>query len=210
MKLVVISPESSPANEIAVLGALFAAGLERYHVRKPAWSRARLEAWLRAVPVEWRPRLVLHSHHDLARALGVGGVHWRDEVGRVLPHPPAQPAEDRPAWLSASCHDLPALRGALGRCDSVFLGPIFPSLSKRGYGPRGAWAPAELAALLAGRSAAERRTSVLALGGVTIDRIPQVRALGFDGAAVLGAVWQAPDPVAAFSALQDSLCCHAA
>jgi thiamine monophosphate synthase len=29
-----------------------------------------------------------------------------------------------------------------------------------------------------------------------------VRALGFDGAAVLGAVWQAADPVAAFLLLQ--------
>jgi thiamine-phosphate pyrophosphorylase len=43
---------------------------------------------------------------------------------------------------------------------------------------------------------------VFALGGVAVGKLARVRALGFDGAAVLGAVWQAADPVAAFEALQ--------
>jgi thiamine-phosphate pyrophosphorylase len=51
---------------------------------------------------------------------------------------------------------------------------------------------------------------VLALGGITTDRVPAVRARGFDGIAVIGAVWQAPDPLRAFAELQESLCCHAA
>jgi thiamine monophosphate synthase len=37
---------------------------------------------------------------------------------------------------------------------------------------------------------------------MTVENMAQVRALGFDGAAVLGAVWQAADPQTAFQALQ--------
>ena len=54
MKIVVISPETDEPREHAVLVELFAAGLERYHVRKPGWSYEKLSAWLNAVPSEWR------------------------------------------------------------------------------------------------------------------------------------------------------------
>src|SRR5947209_3397705 len=94
MKLVVISPEHNDPREIAVLAALLAAGLERYHVRKPHWSAAQLETWLRMLPSEWRSRLVLHSHHELVATLGLGGRHWRDDgIGRVIPNPPPQPLD---------------------------------------------------------------------------------------------------------------------
>lgn len=217
MKLVVISPEGEDPRETAVLGGLFAAGLERYDVRKPHWSAEKLEAWLRALPAEWRRHLVLHSHHELVEQLGLGGRHWRDDgsEGRGVP---AEPLKDtaRPQSLpypditSRSCHDLPTLRAALGRYDSVFFGPIFSSISKAGYGPSGDFSPKEISLVLAQRSPPERRTAVLALGGVTARNLPQIRALGFDGGAVLGAVWQAADPVAAFGELQKTLHSHAA
>jgi thiamine-phosphate pyrophosphorylase len=199
MKLVVISPESDHPSEHRVLGGLFAAGLERYHVRKPAWSCAQLEAWLHAAPTTWHPRLVLHSHHELVSEFGLGGIHQRDTEQLSA----ASPA------LSRSCHDLPTLRQAIGGYDSVFFGPIFPSISKPGYGPRNDKAATTIAAFLAARGETERRTSVIALGGITPERVPAVRALGFDGVAVIGAVWQAVDPLRAFAELQESLCCHA-
>jgi thiamine-phosphate pyrophosphorylase len=220
MKLVVISPEHDDPREIAVLGALFAAGLERYHVRKPHWPAAQLETWLRALPAEWRSRLVLHSHHELVEKFNLGGRHWRDEKGgatclpaealpvlprlgevgaKAGPHAALSALRStRSTFISRSCHDLATLRAALGHYDSVFFGPVFPSISKPGHGPSNNFSSTELSLLLNSRTANERRTTVLALGGVTAERLPQVRALGFDGIAVLGAVWQADDPVAAF------------
>jgi thiamine-phosphate pyrophosphorylase len=243
MKLVVISPEQDDPREIAVLGVLFAAGLERCHVRKPHWPAAQLETWLRAMPEDWRTRFVLHSNHELVAMLGLGGYHWRDEKGGAACLPaealPALPRlgevgakagpqdalsalrSKRSTFTSRSCHDLATLRAALGSYDSVFFGPVFPSISKAGYATEltvqvervvptrlmnnedlnasGRRAPLdEISSLLNSRTANERRTTVLALGGVTAARLPQIRALGFDGVAVLGAVWQAADPVAAF------------
>lgn len=205
MKLVVISPEEDHPREREVLAGLLAAGLERYHLRKPAWTRARMEAWLREQPVEARSKIVLHQHHDLSAELGLGGIHWRDNDEASAPR-------ERIANLitSRSCHDLATLRRALGHFDSVFIGPIFPSVSKAGYGPDSDELNSAVRRLLAERDEREHHTRVLALGGITPARVPEVRAMGFDGLAVIGAVWNAADPLHAFAELQDSLCCHAA
>ena len=204
MKLVVISPVHDDRREIAVLGGLFAAGLERYHVRKPHASATKLAAWLGAIPAEWRARIVLHQHHELVDQFGLGGRHWRDDAAA----PPSPLRAGKVA--SRSCHDFPTLRAALGHYDSVFFGPAFPSVSKPGHGPREGISFDEISALLAARTADERRTRVLALGGITAKNAPRALALGFDGVAVLGAIWQATVPARAFAKLQDSLACHAA
>jgi thiamine-phosphate pyrophosphorylase len=198
MQLVVISPEGDDPREHAVLGELFATGLERYHVRKPRASATELETWIQRVPVLWRPRLVLHQHHELVSEFGLGGRHWKDE-------PNAPSSRMGRGLISRSCHDLPRLRTALGTYDSVFFGPVFASLSKPGYGPTNAQIGEDLSTILHTRTAAERRTAVLAIGGISVDTAPRALALGFDGVAVLGAVWQAADPVGAFRELQCAL-----
>ena len=71
---------------------------------------------------------------------------------------------------------------------------VFDSISKQGYAA--AFADrAELASCLA-----TSRYPVLALGGVTPARLAEVAELGFAGAALLGGVWGAPDPVEAWLA----------
>ena len=204
MKLIVITSETLDPHEPAVLAALFAAGLERCHVRKPSASRGALAAWLEAVPGEYRSRLVLHQHHDLVTELSLGGRHWRDTS-----EAPLIPPMDG-TLTSRSCHELATLRAAFGSYASVFFSPIFSSISKSGHGPAGAWTQEELSGLLRRHTMAERRTQVFALGGVTAENTAQCRALGFDGVAVLGAVWSAADPRRAFAQIQLSLSRHAA
>jgi thiamine-phosphate pyrophosphorylase len=212
MVIVVISPEADDPRERSVLGALFDAGLERYHLRKPDWSAARAEAWLRALPAGWRDRIVLHGPHPLAPALGLGGVHWKDGAEGLGATAGVGPAGAAGAWRSTSRHELAGLRGAVGRFDSVFYGPVFPSISKRGYGRAQREDEAELGEFLrtrrigsfttdadqSGMTHPQRRTQVLAIGGITADRLERCAELGFDGAAVLGAVWSAADPAAAW------------
>jgi thiamine-phosphate pyrophosphorylase len=201
VKLIVVSPETVDPRECTVLAGLFAAGLERYHIRKPAVPAGVLEDWLQTLPADWRPRLVLHTQHPLVDKLQLGGRHYRE--GDALPHP--RP----PGFASRSCHDLGALRSACGRFDAVFLSPVFPSLSKPGHAPDARLNPADIAATLAARTTEERITEVIALGGITSVTATQARDLGFDGVAVLGAIWQATDPVRAFGELQDTLFSHA-
>lgn len=195
MKLVVVSPPDERADEQEVVAALVAAGLAHYHLRKPTWPAPRMASWLSSLPPHVRRRIVLHAHHVLAHELGAGGIHFRDD-GQA----PASPREQTGSigLTSRSCHDLAALSASLGHYDAIFVGPVFASLSKPGYGPMSPQLRNTLRALLAERTIQQRVTAVLALGGVTRDRLADCRALGFDGAAVLGAVWEAPNPVAAF------------
>lgn len=197
MKLVLISPERDEPCEIEILRELFSAGLERYHVRKPHASAADLENWVQSVPVEWRSRLILHQHHALVPEMGLGGQHWRGVSTHAL--------TNGGRLTSRSCHEIVALRNALGTFDSVFFGPLFFSISKPGYGPSGRFSEDKLRRVLARRTAIERKTSVLALGGVTSGNVGSCREIGFDGVAVLGAVWEAADPIGAFRQIQ-SVC----
>jgi thiamine-phosphate pyrophosphorylase len=204
MKLILISPETDHPREHAVVAELFAAGLERFHVRKPHATITHLAAYLERIPVESRSRIVLHHHHELVAALGLGGRHWRDDrgAGTAPVGATSGAGEARETLTSRSCHDLATLRSCMGNFDSVFFGPVFPSISKPGYGPATSQIGEALGAILRLRSAEERRTEVIALGGITADTAPRALALGFDGVAVVGAVWQASDPVAAFRALR--------
>ncbi len=195
MKLIVISPEAEDAREPTVVAQLFAAGLNHYHLRKPAWGRSALATFLRAVPAEFHPRFVLHSHHELAAYFRVGGLHFCDADG-----PPS------PLLRSRAAHDLRTLRIAANAYDRILFSPVFASISKPGYEPDPRIAPDELKAILAG----SRRSEVIALGGVDRSRLPICHDIGFDGVAVLGAIWQSADPLQAFNELQQALLAHAA
>ncbi|CAM2810960.1 thiamine phosphate synthase [Rariglobus hedericola] len=192
MKLIVISPENEDSREQSVLAQLFAAGLTSYHLRKPTWSRDQLAAWLRSLPAEFHSRIVLHSHHELAAEFAVGGVH---NAPTATPFAPLR---------SHAVHSLVELGGLLDARARLVFSPVFPSFSKPGYGP--AFDRDELRTLLA----LPRRAEVIALGGIDATRIQACREFGFDGVAILGAVWQAADPVRAFAELQNALHAHAA
>jgi len=185
MRIIVISPESEDPREAEAMEGFFAAGLERYHVRKPLWTARELESWLRKLPVGWRPRIILHQHHPLVATLGLGGRH---EKGDSL----------RAEGASRSCHDLTSLRRHMRAFEQVLFGPVFQSLTKPGYGPSANFPWQELKAILAERDAREA-VRILAIGGVTAGGLERCGELGFDGAAVLGAVWNEPDPVQALA-----------
>ena len=185
-----------------MLKALFAAGLERYHLRKPGWDREKIQRWLAAAPATWRASIVLHGHPDLAADFGLLGAHWRDPEAPLSP--PAGPEASR------ACHSPQALRLSLGRYRSVLYGPAFASISKPGHAPSAETGLAEVTQILSARSAQERSTAVYAVGGVSLETLPLCLRMGFDGAAVLGAVWQAEDPLDAFRHLTEATLHHAA
>lgn len=68
-------------------------------------------------------------------------------------------------------------------CDYVFLSPIFDSISKQGY--KAAFTPEQIEAA---QGIIDQQ--VVALGGMSLERVPLVRGMGFGGAAFLGDVWQ--------------------
>ena len=202
MRLALISPAEDLPDERRILKALFSAGLDRYHLRKPSWDREKTRRWLAAAPATWRKGIVVHGHPDLAAEFGLGGTHWKDREA------PASPP--RFEGSSRACHSPETLRLSLGRYASVLYGPVFPSISKPGHGPTDQTGLGEVAALLLNRPEASRGTLVYAVGGLSLETLPECQRMGFDGAALLGAVWQAADPLAAFRLLSEATLHHAA
>ena len=106
--------------------------------------------------------------------------------------------------ISASLYSLAEVSRHRRRYDYVFLSPIFDSTSKADY--RSSFKLPEVQqALTAWQRRRGYRPQVVALGGITPATVGLARQAGFSGAAVLGGIWQQPDPVAAFRALQTEM-----
>ncbi|AHJ99565.1 thiamine phosphate synthase [Hymenobacter swuensis] len=187
-RLVLLTPPAAHPQELSVIGRwLEGAPDTRLHLRRPGWSRSETAAWLRQLPVPWLPRIVLHAYPELVAEFGLGGCHLTATARAAGPRPVLPPG----TMLSTALHTLEEVRAEAAGYDYVLLSPVFDSISKAGY--EAAFRLEDVAELLPQFPLAR----VLALGGITAERLPAVRAAGFAGAAVLGAVWEAPDPAAA-------------
>ena len=156
--------DSARGLELAELAEL--AGLER------------LERLIQALPARVYGRLVLHDGHQLAIKYGLRGVHLNSR------HP--QPPEGFKGAVSISCHSLKELAECRKQPYAYMsLSPIFDSISKRGY--RSAFSADDIAAARSQGLIDER---VMALGGITFDRISEVTKMGFGGAMILGDAWK--------------------
>jgi thiamine-phosphate pyrophosphorylase len=97
--------------------------------------------------------------------------------------------------VGRSCHSHQELsRASAEGCQWATLSPVYPSVSKPGYGP------ALGSAALAGAP-----LPTWALGGVDAENAAGCLESGAAGVAVLGAVMRSPDPAAAFAKIRDRL-----
>ena len=189
MDILAVSPESEYAGETLLLPRLFEAGLARYHLRKPSWSLARCAEWLRAVPESLLPKISIHQHHALADTFGVG-LHLKDTQKAALPVPECK-VTGAPL-RSRALHSLHRLEASLDGFAYALLSPVFPSISKSGYGPP--WSETELRRAL-GALTGPRSAKLYALGGITAANAVSAIDLGFDGIVLHGSLWQAVDPL---------------
>ncbi|HSQ42182.1 MAG TPA: thiamine phosphate synthase, partial [Fibrobacteraceae bacterium] len=145
---------------------------------------------LLALDRQYLDRIVVHGHAELAFSHGLAGWH-----GPVPPDSPKLAGR-----VSFSSHSFNELNNC-APCPSAFIGPVFDSHSKIGY-----HAAMDVQSWRHGvkgwKSAPNRQVEQLyALGGVDVERLPSVVDMGFDGAAVLGAVWNTFDPLTAWDDL---------
>jgi len=132
--------------------------------------------------------LFVNDRFDLALLSGADGVH----LGQDDLPPESLPAAARARlWVGLSTHSLGQLEASRTRpIDYVAFGPVFGTGSKdTGYPPRGL----ELLAEAAKRAA----HPLVAIGGISAENAPLVRAAGAAAAAVISAVADAPDPAEA-------------
>jgi thiamine-phosphate pyrophosphorylase len=186
--------EPDPARRAAAALAGIPPRRVAVHLREKDLCGAALLGLARALVGACHARgqlLLVNDRIDVALAAGADGVH--------LPSAGVAPADARrllgpAAIVGVSCHSAEDVRRARdGGASYATFGPIYDTPSKRAYG-----APVGLAAL---REAARLGLPLVALGGVTPERVAEVRAAGASGVAVIRAWLAGGDPAAAVRAL---------
>lgn len=197
MKIIVISNATNIENEIQIITKLFEAGLETFHLRKHRMSSKSIRSFIQQIPLQYHNRIVLHSHHKLARKYNLKGIHitkthkkrrfktWLTTRLVQLRHPHI--------IITTSYSNIGSMLDQQKEYnyDYAFLSPIFDSLTSK-Y--QGGFTEHSIKSALS-----KAKEKIIARGGTSIDTIEKVKELGFDGMALYSSIWQKKDPVQEFN-----------
>jgi thiamine-phosphate pyrophosphorylase len=192
MKIIVISPAINFKNEHEIVVKLFENGLTTYHVRKPLYSLATLKKYIEKMPEQFHNRLVIHSHHTIARKFNLLGVHYSDKD--------FQPnfknwwrekrlaSKEKVLIKTTSYQKLSALYEKKEMSfDYVFLMPVFDPITgnyQSGYYEDGL------------KNAIQKsKEKIIVLGGVGINKIEKITELGFYGMGLSSCLWEKENPI---------------
>lgn len=136
--------------------------------------------------------MIVNDDPALAAAVGAAGVHLGEDDAAIAA---ARALLGPAAIVGSSCYDDDARGGAAAAAGASYLafGALFPSSTKPN-------ARRATPALL--RAAARHGLPLVAIGGITPDNARIAIDAGADLVAVVGGVFDAPDPAGAARALQ--------
>jgi len=183
MELIVISSERAIEGEAGIINDLFRSGMCRFHLRKPGSSIEQVSKLIDHIDPAFYQRIALHQYHELAATYNIARLHFTEQSRTRTFAKTLESQKEKGIRLSTSTHDA-RLIPSLSVFEYTFLSPVFDSLSKPGY--TGTIKPGFRL------ENEDRSPRVIALGGVETDRLEIIKKMGFDGAAVLGAVWNQP------------------
>lgn len=192
MVIIITLPEFFEGEAEIITQFLLEGQADMIHLRKPSSTAEELEGLIKQIPEEWHSRLVTHDHHHLAEQYSLHGIHLNGrnpEIPSGFQYSSIQRGYiikgNCTLSVSRSCHSFEEVKDWKDRCCYVSLSPIYDSISKKGY--HSAFTVADL------RHAHEEGIideRVLALGGVTFDKIDEILDLGFGGGMILGEAWK--------------------
>jgi thiamine-phosphate pyrophosphorylase len=176
-----------------------AGGADVVQLRHKGWTTRELVAAAVEVQAVCRRHgvpLIVNDRLDVALAVGAAGVHLGQED---LPADLARPLLPAGGLLGASARTEERILAAVAAgADYIGYGPVFPTSSKP---------DAETAKGVEGLRRMRRATDcpIVAIGGITVERVAGVIAAGAHGIAVISAVCCRPDPEAATRQLKEEI-----
>jgi thiamine-phosphate pyrophosphorylase len=127
----------------------------------------------------------VNDRPDVAWLAGAHGVHVGQEDLEVAQ---AREVMGPERWVGVSTHNLQQFQqAAASSADYIAVGPIFPTISKANPDP-----VVGLDLLRRVRPLTEK--PIVAIGGITLERAPEVLSAGADSIAVISDILQAKDP----------------
>ncbi len=177
-------------EKVAALGALGPdLGIVIRAPRMSAGEYASLLTHVSATGRRGGAALFGHGRPDLAAACDADGLQLRRND-----LPPREARTVFPGgWIGVSVHGREEAEGAVADgADFVMVGSVFESGSHPGRPGHGIDWLREFTGL---------GSAIVAIGGVTRERVPAVRRAGASAVAVISAIWDQPDPVGAADAM---------
>ena len=199
--MIVITNPIPVANEINIIHSLFENGLELLHIRKPDYSEAEMKSFLLEIKSDWREQLVLHSHHQLASEFGINRIHFTEKVRTEISEESLKKWKKSGFTLSTSVHQMIDFEALSNVFDYAFFGPVFESISKQDY-------ISNLDFKKELKQRKNNKTALIALGGITSERIKTALQYGFDDVALLGTIWNSSNPIENFKICQKNFHSH--
>jgi thiamine-phosphate pyrophosphorylase len=190
-----ITPDAGSAAAIAERARpLLAHGLRLLQLRSKHLSRDARAALARALLADCRRHgtlLIVNDDAELAAEVDADGVHLGAEDGEIAA---ARRLLGPERWIGASCYADPARaeRALVDGADYLAFGAFFPTRSK---------ATAQRADLGLLQRFAGCGRPLVAIGGIDAHNGGPLVAAGARWLAVIAALWQQPDPLAALQRL---------
>ncbi|MBI35472.1 MAG: hypothetical protein CMP67_08940 [Flavobacteriales bacterium] len=199
MKTIVLSPQKSIENETDIVVRLFELGLTSFHLRKPHYTKQKMRSYLEKIPSVYHNRIIIHSHHRLAKKYNLKGIHLssKNRKSSFKNWLNIKSLKRKKPFLrvSTSFTSISELNTYNDLYDYVFLSPIFDSTSKKNY--QSGFKEYSLT------SATQRSNyNVVALGGVDFENIKKAFNMGFWGCAFLNTIWSSENPSEKFKQLK--------
>lgn len=191
--IIVITPEDIVQNETELINELFQEGLNLLHIRKPFINAEEMTDFIQKIDSKFQSQLVLHSHYDLAENFNISRFHFR-EIDRK--NGLSQSFTDK--IISTSVHDIETFNELSGNWEYSFISPVFPSISKKGYGEN-----SNILNDIKKRDNPNGR--LIALGGINDKNINEIFESEVDGVALLGAIWENDEPLNVFRKCRQSI-----
>lgn len=184
--IIVITPEEMIKNETELINELFQEGLDLLHIRKPFINSKEMTDFINQINSEFHSQLVLHSHYDLVENFNISRFHFREIDRQNNVH-----ESFTNKIISTSVHDIETFNELGEEWEYAFISPIFPSISKKGYG--------ENSTILKDiKKRTHFNVKLIALGGINENNINNAFESGVDGVALLGAIWESDKPLNVF------------
>jgi thiamine-phosphate pyrophosphorylase len=197
-QLIVISHADMLPGEAAIIQQLFKAGLELFHLRKPNADEQAVRQLIEAIPAEFRDRIVMHGFFHLMDEYGINRWHFREEHRMQTSEEELAQLKAKGYTLSTSVHDIAVVQNLSLHFSYTFFSPVFDSISKQQY--KGVAGDDFLLTY------EQKPIQVIGLGGINADNVIKVVTMNFDGAALLGSIWNEPEKaVERWATLRESL-----
>jgi thiamine-phosphate pyrophosphorylase len=194
--LIVISSPTVVVQEAEIINNLLDEGLQLFHLRKPDAQIDELKHLLGNIKPGYWHKIALHQHHELAKNADIKRLHFTEKHRKETSEEKLMDLKANGYILSTSIHWIEERDEISSAFDYAFFGPVFDSISKKGY----------TSTLKEGFVLPKQKIGapeLIAIGGIATSNIGKIRTMGFQGAAVLGTIWENPaESIQQFKALQ--------